>query len=45
MFWFFGPEAWGTLAPRPGIEPAPSALEGRFFTTGPLGKSKHCDFK
>ena len=31
MFWFFGREAHGILAPRPGIEPAPSALEGEVF--------------
>ena len=28
MFWFFGPEACGILAPQPGIQPTPSALEG-----------------
>ena len=28
MFWFFGCETWGILAPQPGIEPVPSALEG-----------------
>ena len=28
MFWFFGRQACGILAPRPGIEPAPPALEG-----------------
>ena len=39
MFWFFGYEACGTLAPWPGIEPAPSALEGKVLTTGPPGKS------
>ena len=39
MFWFFGPEACGILAPRPGIEPAPPALEGEVLTTGPPGKS------
>ena len=26
------------LAPRPGIEPAPLALEGEVLTTGPPGK-------
>ena len=42
-FWFFGPEACGILAPRPGIEPASSALEGEVLTTGPPGKSpKFC---
>ena len=33
------PEACGILVPRPGIEPGPPALEGRFLTTGPPGKS------
>ena len=39
FFWFFGHEACGILAPRPGIEPAPPALEGEVLTTGPPGKS------
>ena len=39
MIWFFGHEACGILAPRPGIEPAPPALEGEVLTTGPPGKS------
>ena len=39
MFWFFGREARGILAPQPGIEPTPSALEGEVLTTGPPGKS------
>ena len=39
MFWFFGPEACGILAPWPGIKPAPPALEGEVLTTGPPGKS------
>ena len=29
----------GILAPRPGTEPTPSALEGEVSTTGPPGKS------
>ena len=33
------PVACGILVPRPGIEPASLPLEGRFFTTGPTGKS------
>ena len=33
------PVASGTLAPQPGIEPAPLALESRVSTTGPPGKS------
>ena len=39
MFWFFGCEACGILAPWPGIEPVPPALEGEVLTTGPLRKS------
>ena len=39
MFWFFGHEACGILAPQPGIEPAPPALESEILTTGPPGKS------
>ena len=33
------PAACGILVPRPGIEPMSPALEGRFLTTGPPGKS------
>ena len=36
---FFGRKACGILAPRPGIEPTPPALEGEVLTTGPPGKS------
>ena len=39
MFWFFGCKACGILAPWPGIEPAPPALEGGVLTAGPPGKS------
>ena len=39
MFWFFGREGCGILAPRPGIEPVPPALEGEVLTTGPPGIS------
>ena len=39
MFWFFGPKARGILAPLPGIDPVPPALEGDVLTTGPPGKS------
>ena len=39
MFWFFGREAYGILAPQPGIEPTPPALEGEVLTTGPPEKS------
>ena len=44
MFWFFGREACGILAPQPGIEPAPPVLEGEVLTTGPPGKSLVLDF-
>ena len=43
-FWFFGPEACGILAPRPGIEPVSPALEGGFLTTGPSEKSLEIHF-
>ena len=33
------PMAHGTIVPRPGIEPMPSALEGRVLTTGEPEKS------
>ena len=36
------PSARGILVPRPGVEPMPPALEGRFLTTGPPGKP--CSF-
>ena len=36
MFCFFGREACGILAPQPGIEPAPSALEGCSVLPYPL---------
>ena len=39
FFWFFGCEACGILAPWPGIEPAPPALEGEVLTAGPPEKS------
>ena len=35
------PAACGILVPRPRIEPMSPALEGRFFTTGPPGKSRN----
>ena len=31
MFWFFVLKACGILAPPPGIEPSPPALEGEVF--------------
>ena len=33
MFWFFGQEAHGILAPLTGIELASPALEGKILTT------------
>ena len=33
MFWFFGHEPCGILAPQPGMEPSPLALEGKVLTT------------
>ena len=41
MFSFFGREARGILAPQPGMEPAPPALEGEVSTNGPPGKTHH----
>ena len=37
LFGFFGHEACGIPAPQPETEPAPHALEGKVFTTGPPG--------
>ena len=34
MFWFFGHEACGILAPLPGIQSTPLTLEGIVLTTG-----------
>ena len=39
MFWSFGNEACGILAPPSEIEMASSALKGGVLTTGPPGKS------
>ena len=39
MLCFFGLEACGILAPLPGIEPVPPALEGEILGSGPPGKS------
>ena len=41
MSWFLGHRAYGIFAPRSGIEPAPSELEGKVLTTGPAGKSPY----
>ena len=45
MLWFSGHKACGILAPRPGIKPAPFALEGEVFTTVLPEKSRHKHFK
>ena len=39
MFWFFGYEACGILAPSPGIKPLLTALEGQVLITGSPGKA------
>ena len=39
---FWGHEACEILAPQPGIEPVPPALEGEFLITGPPGKALVC---
>ena len=39
MFLVLGCEACGILVPQSGIGPTTSALEGRFLTTGPPGRS------
>ena len=39
MFWGFGHEAGGILAPLTGMENTPSVLEDEVLTTGPPGKS------
>ena len=39
MFWFFGHKACEILAPQPGFESTPPALEGKILTTGLPGKS------
>lgn len=35
MYCFFGPEAYGILAPWPGIELTIPAFKGKVLTTGP----------
>ena len=41
MFWIFGREAGGILAPPLGIEPMPPALAGELLITGPHRMSLH----
>ena len=40
----FGLKACGILAPHPGMEPAPPALEGKALTTGPSTESQPFSF-
>ena len=40
MWAFFGHEACGILAPRPGMEPAPPELEGEVLNNRLPGKSQ-----
>ena len=40
MFWLFGHEACGILAPQPGLEPTPLALKGKVSTSGWPSKSQ-----
>ena len=42
IFWLFGLEACGILAPWIAIKPIPPALEGEVLTTEPPGKSLWC---
>ena len=37
--------ACGILVPQLGIKPTAPALQGRFLTTGPLGRSLYCLFE
>ena len=39
MFWFFDYKVCRILAPRPGMDPTPTALEANVLTTGLPGKS------
>ena len=39
FFWFFEHKPCGILAPWPGSEPIPSALEGEVLTAGLPGRS------
>ena len=39
VFVVFLAEAWGILAPLPGIKPTAPVLEGKVLTTGPPRKS------
>ena len=43
MLWLFGLEAYGSLAPQPGSEPVPPALEGEVPTTR-LPRKSHVYF-
>lgn len=42
MFWDFGPNACGFLAPRPAVETVPPALEGKFYPLDQQGSPQRC---
>ena len=44
MFWIFEHETCGILDPWLGIEPTPTALEGKDLIIGPAGKSSSLGF-
>ena len=45
MFWIFGHQACGFLAPGPGIEPSTPELEGEVLTSGAPGESPFLPFQ
>ena len=44
MFWFFGCEGCGILAPQPVIKLRPPAVEGQVLNIGPPGNSPYASF-
>ena len=44
LFFFFGHETYGILAPRRGLKPTSPALEGEILTSGPLGSPRNGSF-
>ena len=42
MFWDFGPNACGFLAPRPVVETVPPALEGKSYPLDQQGSPQRC---
>ena len=43
MFWFFGHEVCGIVAPQPGIKPSPRALESKVLIIETPEKSLQVD--